>query len=154
MAALLCHLFAAAPLVTSQLLPSAALATPAPEDDQDQEAAPAASSSSPGSVTNLSEQGEPVTIKAREQEKSGDIYTLRGDVEIDYRTLVLHADQITYNARTGDVTATGHLVLDGGPHDEHIEASHGTYNVRTQTGQFYDVVGTTGARFRGKQVTL
>ena len=154
MAALLCHLFAAAPLVTSQLLPSAALAAAAPEDDQGQEAAPAASSSSPASVTNLSEQGEPVTIKAREQEKSGDLYTLRGDVEIDYRNLVLHADQITYNAGTGDVTATGHLVLDGGPHDEHIEASHGTYNVRTQTGQFYDVVGTTGARFRGKQVTL
>jgi LPS-assembly protein len=98
--------------------------------------------------------GEEVTIKAKEQEKAGDIYTLRGDVEIDFRELVLRGDEISYNAKTGDVTATGHLVLDGGPHDEHIEASHGTYNVRSQTGQLYDVTGTTGIKFQGKRGTL
>lgn len=95
-----------------------------------------------------------MTIRAREQEKAGDVYTLRGDVEIDFRDMTLHADEISYNQTSGDATATGHLVLDGGPHDEHIEASHGTLNVRTKTGQFYDVVGTTGARFKGKSVTL
>jgi LPS-assembly protein len=151
MAALLCHLFAATPLVTSQLLPAAAFAAAPAAGEQE---TPPATASPAASVTNLSEQGEPVTIQAREQEKSGDLYTLRGDVEIDFRNLVLHGDLVTYNAQTGDVTATGHLVLDGGPHDEHIEASHGTYNVRTQTGQFFDVAGTTGARFKGKKVTL
>ncbi len=105
-------------------------------------------------VTNISQQGEPITIRAREQEKAGDVFTLRGEVEIEFRDLTLRADEISYNSATGDATATGHVVLDGGPHDEHIEASHGTLNVRTRTGQFFDVAGTTGARFKGKSVTL
>ena len=98
--------------------------------------------------------GEPVTIKAKEQEKDGDVFRLKGEVEIEFRDLVFRADEITYDSKSGQVTATGHMVLDGGPHDEHIEASHGEYNVKAQTGKFWDVVGTTGARFRGKNVTL
>jgi LPS-assembly protein len=145
-AAVLIHSFLAAPLVTSQLLPPAALQAMADTQEQSAPAKP--------TVTNISEQGEPVTIQAKEQEKQGDVYTLRGDVEIDYRDLILHADEVSYNAKTGDVTLTGHVVLDGGPHDEHIEATHGTYNVQKQAGQFYDVVGTTGARFKGRSVTL
>jgi LPS-assembly protein len=46
------------------------------------------------------------------------------------------------------------VALDGGSRDIHITASHATYNVRTRTGKFYDVTGTTGARFQGKNVTL
>jgi len=151
-AVVLCHLFAAVPLVTSQLPPRTALVT----DEQDAPAgeAPAATQTSSLPVTNISEQGEPVTIRAREQEKQGDVYTLRGDVEIEFRNMVIRGDEISYNAATGMVTAQGHLVLDGGPHDEHIEASHGEINIRNKTGQFYDVVGTTGARFKGKSVTL
>jgi len=152
-AAVLCHLFAAVPLVTSQLPPLAqraemrAQGAPAGES-------PASTSSSQLPVTNLSQQGEPVTIRAREQEKKGEVYTLRGEVEIEFRDLVVRGDEISYDAATGVVTATGHLVLDGGPHDEHIEASRGTVNLRNRTGRFYDVVGTTGARFRGRSVTL
>ena len=142
--AVLCHLFAAVPLVTSQL----------PPQEQPGEPPASTSSSSQLPVTNISEQGEPVTIRAREQEKQGDVYTLRGDVEIEFRNMTIRGDEISYNAATGIVTATGHLVLDGGPHDEHIEASRGTLNIRNKTGQFYDVVGTTGARFKGKAVTL
>src|SRR3954470_9352749 len=149
-AVVLCHLLAAPPLVTSQLPPPAAVSA-APADEQD---AAAENPAATLPVTNVSQQGEPVTIRAREQEKAGDVYTLRGDVEIDFRDMTLHADEIQYNSTTGDATATGHLVLEGGPHDEHVEASHGTMNVRTRTGQFYDVAGTTGARFKGKNVTL
>lgn len=98
--------------------------------------------------------GEEVTIKAREQEKQGNIYSLRGDVEIDYRAYVLRADEIVYNQESGDVEATGHVVLDGGPHDEHLEASHATYNIETENGKFYDVLGTVGTRVRGKSVML
>jgi LPS-assembly protein len=146
-AVVLCHLFAAVPLVTSQLPPQAG----------ESPVVTASSSSAQTSqlpVTNISEQGEPVTIRAREQEKQGDIYTLRGDVEIEFRNMTIRGDQISYNAATGVVTAEGHLVLDGGPHDEHIEASRGTINIRKSTGQFHDVVGTTGARFKGRSVTL
>ncbi len=93
-------------------------------------------------------QTEEVTIRALQQEKDGSIYHLRGEVEIRYRTYILHADQVTYNADTGDSELEGHVVLDGGPYDEHVEASHGTYNIRTETGTFYSVIGTVGLGLR------
>jgi DAK2 domain fusion protein YloV len=58
------------------------------------------------------------------------------------------------SAATGEVTGKGHMVFDGGPNDEHLEADHATYNVNTDSGKFYEVNGTTGARFRGKHVVL
>ena len=73
---------------------------------------------------------------------------LRGQAEIHYRNYVLYADEVTYNSATGDTEVEGHVVLDGGPYDEHVEASHGNYNVRTQVGTFYDVIGTAGFRLR------
>jgi LPS-assembly protein len=98
--------------------------------------------------------GEPVTIKAKEQEKRKNVFTLRGDVEITYKDYTLRGDEVTYDTDSGQIIATGHLSADGGPHDEHIEASHGEYNLKTQKGKFYEVVGSTGVRFRGKNVTL
>ena len=113
----------------------------------------------PGIVTSQLRPAQPVaaeevTIKAAEQEKVGDIYQLRGDVDIFFRDYEIKAQEITYNAATGDVEAKGHLVFDGGPNDLHLEASHGTYNVKSEVGKFYDVVGTTGAKVRGKHVLL
>jgi len=140
-ALMVCHVLLAPAIVTSQLPPEGAKLSP------QQQARPAVEFS-----TSLP--GEPVTIKAKEQEKAGDVFTLRGEVEIEFRDLVFRADEVSYNAKTGDLKATGHLVVDGGPHDDHLEASRGEYNVRSQTGRFWDVVGSTGARFRGKNVTL
>jgi LPS-assembly protein len=100
------------------------------------------------------DRGEQVTIRAREQEKAGDVYTLRGDVEIEFRNYLVRADYISYDAASGEITAEGHVTLSGGLHDEHITASRGRYNVRSETGEFRDVVATTGARFRGRNVTL
>ncbi|MFY9844635.1 MAG: LPS assembly protein LptD [Terriglobales bacterium] len=97
---------------------------------------------------------EEATIRAVHQEKDGSIYHLRGEAEIDYRTYILHADQITYNADTGDSELEGHVVLDGGPYDEHVTASHGTYNIRTQVGTFYSVIGTVGFRVRNSRYVL
>ncbi len=93
-------------------------------------------------------------MRAVQQEKEGSIYHLRGEAEIDYRTYILHADQITYNADTGDSELEGHVVLDGGPYDEHVEASHGTYNIRTQIGTFYSAIGTVGFRMRNSRYVL
>jgi LPS-assembly protein len=71
---------------------------------------------------------------------------LDGHVVITYRDRVLEADHIEYNSDTGDVTLTGHVVITLGESDEHIEASHGTINIHSQTGTFYDVTGSVGAR--------
>jgi LPS-assembly protein len=95
-----------------------------------------------------------VTWQARQQEKRGDIYVLRGDVDMEYENYRLQADEVTYNDATGEATADGHVVFDGGPHDEHIAASHGIYNLDKDTGRFWEVVGTTGTKLHGKSILL
>ncbi len=67
-----------------------------------------------------------------------------GHVEIRYRGHILRADTISYNKETGEITAEGHLHLSGGENDEYITASHGTYNLSSGTGRFYDVTGSVG----------
>jgi LPS-assembly protein len=135
-AALLCHLLLAPPLVTSQLPPGiAAQATPC---------ALAAAAQKDGMPT----------ICAIEQEEEGAVYKLHGAVEIYYESYVLRADEATFNSDTREATATGHFALDGGPNDDHIRASHGTYNFTLETGRFYNVTGTTGLRFRANRVIL
>ena len=85
-------------------------------------------------------------ILAQHQERDGFIYKLDGQAEIHYRDLILWADHATYNDDTGEVIADGHVVLDGSTNDEHITATHATYNVDKETGIFYDAVGTIGAK--------
>jgi len=96
----------------------------------------------------------PVIIDARECEQAGKLYTLRGDVQIQFADYVFHGDLVTYDSATGDVTAKGHASLDGGRRDIHLNGSEGAYNLHSQTGKFYDVRGSTGARFKGRSVTL
>src|SRR5260370_42340715 len=91
-AALVCHLLLASGIVTSQTLPPAAATVSAPETALAM--APALPTASPGQMQ------EEVTIRAVEQEKDGSIYHLRGRVGIHYRTYILNADQVTYNADT------------------------------------------------------
>ena len=131
-AAFVCHLLLAPGLVTSQTLPE----TPR---------LPSASSA---------QAGEEVTIHAVQQEYAKPLYKLRGQSEIRYRTYILYADEITYNEDTGDTHLEGHVVLDGGPYDEHVEASHADYNIKTEYGKFYDVVGTAGFRMRKSRYVL
>jgi LPS-assembly protein len=145
-AALVCHLLLASGIVTSQTLPPAAATVSAPAST------PAMAPALPTAPARQTE--EEVTMWALQQEKDGSIYHLRGEVEIRYRTYILHADQATYHADTGDSELEGHVVLDGGPYDEHIEASHGTYNIRTETGTFYSVIGTVGFRMRKSRYVL
>jgi len=134
--ALVCHGLLAPRVVTSQL-PSG-VASPPP--------------GLPNVASAPTEQD--VTIKAWSQEKVGSIYKLHGQAEIHYGEYILYADEITYNADTGDSTADGHVVLDGSVNDEHVQASHGTYNVRSETGRFEDVVATIGAKPVGKRLIL
>lgn len=76
------------------------------------------------------------------QSKHGDVYYAAGNVVLTYGDHVLHADTLTFNNVTNDVTLDGHVLLTGGENDENVRASHGTYNLRTQTGRFYDVHGS------------
>jgi LPS-assembly protein len=163
--ALLCHLLLAAVLVTSALhaqVQEVQLSSPpvtgipaepsGPANTQQRGTAPTASAKKKSPrPTNT---GEPVTLTAQQQERHGDLYYLRGEAEVDYRNYRLHADKITYNDATGEVKVEGHVVFDGGPHDLHLTATHGTYNVNTEKGRFWDAVGTLGIRLRGKTIMI
>jgi len=134
-AAFVCHLLLAPRLVTSQLLsvPQTGI---------------------PDTIPPIARSEQEVRIQALEQEKDGPVYKLRGHVEIRYDTFNLYADEVTYNSDTGETTAEGHVVLDGGPNDEHIEASDGTYNLHSESGTFHNVVGTVGLRTKGGATIL
>src|SRR5262249_17612860 len=132
-AAVLCHLLLAHRLVTSQLLPVAPPQNP---------------------LQTPSKTSVPVTIKALKQEKDGPVYKLEGQVEIEYGLYTLHADQVTYDSDSGQAQAQGHLLLDGGPNDEHFEASRGTYNLQSEAGRFEDVTGTIGVKLRNNRSVL
>jgi LPS-assembly protein len=152
-AAVLCHLLLVVPLVTSQLPPGKPSATPHASAGEKSATGPLSPCAQAAAAQR--EKGEDVyTICAIQQEEQGSVYQLHGAVEIYYETYVLKADEATYNSDTKEATATGHFALDGGPNDDHIRASHGTYNLGLETGRFYDVIGTTGLRFRGNAVIL
>jgi LPS-assembly protein len=93
-------------------------------------------------------QGVPVKLVAHTQSrqslKTSNLYTLDGDVVIYYRNYIVHADHATYNDGTSEIDAQGHMMIDGGPDDEHFEADHGTINADADTGDFFDVAGTLG----------
>src|ERR1700736_1470036 len=94
------------------------------------------------------------TICAVRQEKEGPIFKLHVRGRIEYGTFPLWADEATYDSDTGDVTLNGHVVLDSSVNNEHVEASHGEYNVRSEKGRFYDVSGRIGSRQRVRPLLL
>jgi LPS-assembly protein len=135
-AALVCHLLLAPPLVTSQLRSETA------------------ASQIPAAIAPSGTATEEVKVSAITQEKDGPVFKLRGAAEVRYHSYILYADEMTYDSQTGEATAEGHVVLDGGPYDEHLRASHGTYNLRSESGRFFDVNGTVGLKVRGSRYVL
>ncbi len=133
-----CHLLLAPSLVTSQFLSFAGPSNPAP--------------AAPNGASAL--QYQDVSWSAVTQELDGPMVKLHQKAEIHYGTYVLSGDEVTYNRDTGDSTVDGHVVLDGGPNDEHIRASHGTYNIRSESGRFESVTGTTGMRLKATRLIL
>ena len=95
-----------------------------------------------------------VLIRANEQQKIQDIYKVRGNVEIRFRNNTIHCDQATYDSSTGIVNATGHVVYDGGTHNEHLVGTHATYDISRDTGTFYDVTGSTGITVKNPAMYL
>lgn len=148
----LCHLLVALPLVTSQLPPADSNSDPAQMPLQTK--APAEETPCAKAAAAQKETGKVETICAIQQEEQGPVYKLHGAAEIYYGTYLLRADEATYNSDSKEVTAEGHVALDGGPNDDHIRASRGNYNFDLETGKFYDVSGTTGLRFRANRIIL
>jgi len=146
---LLCHPRLWPQTVTTEFPPlagapirTASLAANLPDDPSLESALPQAR------VVPQPPSGVPAKLVYKHMERKSlphaNLYTLDGDVVIYYRNYIIHADHATYNDGSGDVTGRGHLMIDGGPDDEHFVASHGTINMYQDTGDFFDVVGTLG----------
>src|SRR5262249_5130221 len=148
----LCHHLPGSSLVTRQL-PSDR-GGQARSSAESEPASGAASPNNPCAAQAALEEPDTVTVCADRQEMIGRIVKLRGNAEIHYRSYILRADELTYNSDTGEATATKHFSIDGGPNDDHIRASHGTYNVTAETGRFYDVNETTGWKFTSSRTIL
>jgi LPS-assembly protein len=93
------------------------------------------------------DKGTPVSIESDgPQTVVGNRHNADGNVVATYKDHTLYADHLEYDSDTGDVTLTGHVLVTGGGNDESIHASHGTFNIRAQTGRFYDVTGSVGLK--------
>ena len=172
-----CHCFLAPQLLTSQLRSSSsssgAQILPQSEGDdsppaiQEQDARDAqkildqqlqsgseAQDANPKPATNVPLGRDEVLIQADHQTWNQDTWTGTGHVVVRFRNNILHCDEASYDSTTGIVNANGHVVFDGGPHNEHITATHGTYDVSRDTGTFYDASGSTGVRIKNKLMFL
>ena len=115
--------------------------TPLPDDP--------AQAAYPVAVPFVPEDGtETVTIESDDPQTFQDgVYTLDRNVVIVWGTRRAQADHIVYDSNTGEATATGHVQLTDSSHnDERMQASHGTFNLKTQTGRFFDVTGSVGIK--------
>jgi len=121
--------------VTTEVLPQA----PAP-DPQSSSQYPLARAVPP------EDESSDVLIAADDQKYQGGHVTLNGNVVINYGTHTVEADHVEYDKTTGDIEATGHVIVSGGLNQERIEASRGKLNTKTQTGTFYDVKGSVGIK--------
>ena len=97
---------------------------------------------------------ELVRITADRQEKSGNLYHLRGSVEILFRDMRLTADEVDYDESTGDLDARGNVRFQREANQEDIHASEAHYNLTTELGEFHQVRGTSGAPPTGPQARV
>jgi LPS-assembly protein len=151
---LLCHQLPLAALVTSQLRAESPDRASVDSQRTTNQSTTSSTPKTPCAVAAEAAQAGEATICAIRQEEIGPVYKLHGEVEIHYLNYVLRADEATYNSDTREAAAFGHFQLDGGPNDDHIRASHGTYNFLTETGHFYDVNATTGFHFERNRLVL
>ena len=123
------------------------LAPPPAQLPDSPEAAPDAARYPDAKVLPATENTVPVVIESSgPQTRTGSLYTLDGDVVVTYGGYRVEADHIDYDTATGEINATGHLKVTGGPNQEVITASRGTINLTTETGRFYDVAGSVGVK--------
>jgi LPS-assembly protein len=88
--------------------------------------------------------GGEVTVTLDEKtgivEAERDEYSIfQGGVTITYQDIKLRADKVTFNQKTRDVVAEGHVIIDQGP--TRITANQAIYNLDSKTGTFFNATG-------------
>jgi LPS-assembly protein len=71
-------------------------------------------------------------------------------VRIETTDMQLKADEVDYNADTGDAEARGHVHFEHFARGEKLDCERAEYNIDTETGKFYDVSGSANARVQAR----
>jgi LPS-assembly protein len=80
---------------------------------------------------------------ADKQESEGSVSHMRGHAHLETTDRKLLADEIDYDEDTGEAEARGHVYFENFIEGDKLHCDHGKYNVRTETGIFYEVNGTS-----------
>jgi len=85
--------------------------------------------------------GGEVHLEAKHQTVEKEEYAiLEGDVKLTYEDIKFTSDKMTYNFKTKDVVAEGHVILDQGT--TRLAGDQAVYNLDTQTGTFFHASGS------------
>lgn len=95
-----------------------------------------------------------VLIRAIHKEVRGSLYKLRGNVRIETRDSLLEADEIDYDEETAQAEARGRVHFQHFAGNEELWAERVDYNLREETGRFYEVRGTSPAKINPRPGVL
>ncbi len=84
-----------------------------------------------------------VEVRSLTQIKEGPWLRLRGGAEVETAEALLRGEEIDYNEQTGEAEARGQVYLKHFAEGEELWAERVEYNVRTESGKFYQVRGST-----------
>jgi LPS-assembly protein len=82
------------------------------------------------------EEEERVVLHAESQRATAEGWHGEGEVQILYQDIDLRCDAADYNRSTGEVVATGNVIVDRGP--SRFTANQARFNIQTKTGVFYN----------------
>ncbi len=79
---------------------------------------------------------------------------LRGAARIETTELMLKADEVDYNEETGEAEARGNVKFVHFANNEELDADTIVYNIKEETGKFYNVKGTSPAKIQTRPGVL
>ena len=92
---------------------------------------------------------EEVIFLADSQTTEGPWRRLRGQVEVRRDDMILRADELDYNEQTAESEARGNVHFSHTGRKEDVYAARLSYNLRTESGTFYEVRGTVRSASQG-----
>jgi len=72
----------------------------------------------------------------------GPVRKLRVSARLETTEMLLTADEIDYNEETGDAEARGNVTFENFQTGEKLTATRINYNLREETGTFYEIKGS------------
>ena len=85
---------------------------------------------------------EIITSAVLRQEMDGPVRKLRVAARLETAEMLLTADEIDYNELTGEAEARGNVNFENFDNGEKLAASRVEYNLKEETGRFYEVKGS------------